>query len=69
MTMAEYEGFVCCFCGTKLTLDSSESGILTLRVPANDAEASQDMYCHAACLREKLSPKFLTLFDMGEPTV
>ena len=58
--------FSCCFCGKSVTLDSCHSGILTLRVPAYDAEAAQDMYCHSHCLRDRLIPKFLTLFEDDE---
>ncbi len=58
--------FQCCFCGKSGTLDSRRFGVMTLRIPAYDAEAAQDLYCHGSCLRERVTPKFLLLFDDAE---
>jgi hypothetical protein len=53
----------CCFCGKEVTLASTQAGILTLKVPAYDSKATQDLYCHGDCLKQRLSPDVPTLFD------
>ena len=60
------EAYECCFCAGTMNALSDEIGVLTLRVPQRDQEASQDMYCHATCLRKHVRSDLATLFEVLE---
>lgn len=50
--------YECCFCGE--SVDSADA--LTLTIYSAASEESQDLYCHAAHLAERLDPGVPFLF-------
>jgi len=56
----EAKGAICCFCGQGIEPRDSHAGHITVRLlyPKDQkaAEPSQELYCHALCLRERVPP-------------
>lgn len=58
-----FDGKECCFCGKPIEEDPPDPCFLSLRTsPENSARLerspSQELFCHAACLRSSLRPNF-----------
>jgi hypothetical protein len=58
----EPRGFICCFCGKPIRPNPPDP--CTLVLTTNESEgASQDLFCHALCLKAKLASNLPTLLD------
>jgi hypothetical protein len=60
---ASKAGYECCFCGKSIEPHPPDVCVLLLRtaLQENRTEPSQELFCHATCLKERLRP--------GIPTV
>ena len=53
--------FQCCFCAESIA--SSDTDPVVLRIELDDG-SSQDLYCHAACLRMCVDPNIGLISDL-----
>jgi hypothetical protein len=56
--------YQCCFCSKPIKPASPDPCHLDLRINfGSDPNMSQDLFCHASCLRSVLSPGIPTILD------
>jgi len=57
------EGYQCCFCGRGIEAKPPDICVLLLRTAyqENRTEPSQELFCHALCLKERLLPNIPTI--------
>jgi len=56
--MGDYQ---CCFCGKSIDKGGPDTGLLSYTTCCDGKESdqhTQDMFCHAACLRSAVQPRF-----------
>jgi hypothetical protein len=58
-------GYECCFCGRNIEPCPPDICRLTLHIAfqENRAEPSQELFCHAKCLRQRLRPGLPTILE------
>ena len=63
MSVSDHNSAVCCFCGESLPLLTA--AVVTVRTRI-DAEESQDLYAHRACLRQRIQIDVPLLTELEE---
>lgn len=59
-------GYECCFCGKSIEPHPPDVCVLQLRTAVQEdrAEPSQELFCHANCLQQRLRPGMPTILSL-----
>lgn len=65
--MSQQPVYQCCFCGSSITQDGHDPVTLTITIISKSASgASQEVYCHGHCLKDRLQPGIATLIEADD---